>query len=72
MSQTRSYVPFIKIAFPRTDLADACFNLIVGNAFSVFLGQYAMHMKAPTEEDFMEFGKMVSQYRGKVSEIFSK
>lgn len=72
LSQTRSYVPFIKTAFPGTDLTNACFNLIVGNAFSVFLGQYAMHMKSPTEEDLIEFGKMVSQYREKISEIFSK
>jgi len=72
LSQTRSYVPFIKTAFPGTDLTDACFNLIAGNAFSVFLGQYAMHMKSPTEEDLIEFGKMASQYRGKISELFSK
>ena len=72
LSQTRSYVPFIKTAFPGMDLTDACFNLIVGNAFSVFLGQYALHMKSPTEEDLLEFGKIVSRYRENISEFFTK
>ena len=72
LAQTKSYAPFIKIAFPGIDLTDACFNLVVGNAFSVFLGQYAMRIKSPTEEDFIEFGKIVSQYREKISEILSK
>jgi hypothetical protein len=72
LAQTKSYVPFIKTAFPGIDITDACFNLIVGNAFSVFLGQYAMRMKSPTEEDFVEFGKITSQYRERISKIFSK
>lgn len=72
LSQTKSYVPFIKTAFPSIDLTNACFNLIVGNAFSVFLGQYAMRIKSPTEEDLIEFSKMASQYREKISEFFSK
>ena len=71
LMQTKSYIPFIKTAFPGTNLTDACFNLIVGNAFSVFLGQYAMRMKSPTDEDFAEFGKMTNQYRGKIAELFS-
>lgn len=72
LSQTKPYLPFIKTAFPSTDLTDACFNLIVGNAFSVFLGQYAMHMKSPTEEDLIEFGKMTNKYKEKISDLFSK
>lgn len=72
LAQTKSYVPFLKTAFPGTDLTDACFNLIVGNAFSVFLSQYAMRIKAPTEEDMIEFGKTASRYREKISEILSK
>ncbi len=72
LAQTKSYVPFIKTAFPGMDLADACFNLVVGNAFSVFLGQYAIRIKSPTEEDLIEFGKMASQYRKKISELFSE
>ncbi len=72
LAQTKSYVPFIKTAFPGMDLADACFNLIVGNAFSVFLGQYAMRIKSPTEEDLIEFGKMAGQYREKISALFSE
>ena len=71
LMQTKSYIPFIKTAFPGTNLTDACFNLIVGNAFSVFLGQYAMRMKSPTDEDFAEFGKMTNQYRDKIVELFS-
>ncbi|WKT58679.1 hypothetical protein QVH35_04770 [Candidatus Nitrosotenuis chungbukensis] len=72
LAQTKSYVPFIKTAFPGMNLADACFNLVVGNAFPVFLGQYAMRIKSPTEEDLIEFGKMASQYREKISELFSE
>ncbi|MFN3654985.1 MAG: hypothetical protein ACK4TO_06625 [Candidatus Nitrosotenuis sp.] len=72
LNQAKSYRPFIKTAFPSINLSDACFNLIVGNAFSVFLGQYAMRMQSPTEQDFAEFGSLVSQYKEKINELFQK
>jgi hypothetical protein len=72
LAQTKSYQPFIKTAFPTMNMSDACFNVIVANAFSVFLSQYAMRMISPTEADFAEFGTMVSQYKEKINEIFSK
>ncbi|MEO9309768.1 MAG: hypothetical protein ABI337_05675 [Nitrososphaera sp.] len=72
LSQAKSYQPFIKTAFPGVNLSDACFNLIAGNAFSVFLGQYAMRMQSPTEQDFVEFGNLVGQYREKINELFQK
>lgn len=70
IGQTKSYMPFVKTAFPTANMADACFNLIVGNAFFVFLGQYAMRVRTPSEQDLAEFGTLVSQYRTKVEEIF--
>lgn len=72
LQQTKSYQPFIKNAFPGVNVADACFNLMVGNAFSVFLSQYAMRMISPTEEDFVEFGRLTSQYKEKIEDLFSK
>jgi hypothetical protein len=72
LNQTKSYQPFIKTAFPGMNPSDACFNLVVGNAFSVFLSQYAMRMISPTEEDFVEFGKLTSQYREKINKLFSQ
>jgi hypothetical protein len=71
LSQTKSYQPFIKTAFPAMNMSDACFNLIAANAFSVFLGQYAMRMISPTEQDFAEFGTLVSSYKKKIDELFS-
>lgn len=71
-SQTKSYQPFIKTAFPAMDVSEACFNLIAANAFSVFLGQFALRMMSPTEQDFAEFGSMVSKYKEKISELFKK
>ena len=72
LEQTKSYQPFIKTAFPGLNLTDACFNLVVGNAFLVFLSQYAMRMISPTEADFAEFGTLVGQYKEKINEIFAK
>lgn len=72
LAQTKSYQPFIKTAFPTMNMSDACFNLIAANAFSVFLSQYAMRIISPTEADFAEFGALVSQYKEKINEIFSK
>lgn len=70
IGQAKSYLPFVKNAFPNTNLSDACFNLIVSNAFYVFLSQYAMRIQSPSEQDFAEFGNLVSQYRAKVDEMF--
>lgn len=72
VNQAKSYQPFLKNAFPGINLSDACFNLIVGNAFSVFLTQYAIRMRSPGEDDFIEFGKLAGQYRDKINEMFSK
>ena len=69
--QTKSYLPFLKIAFPNVkDLSEMCFNLMVGNAFTTFLSQYTLRMKSPTEDDFVEFGTLVEKYRDKVKELF--
>ncbi|NDB32189.1 MAG: hypothetical protein EB150_03980 [Nitrososphaeria archaeon] len=70
LEQTKAYQPFIKTAFVGMNMADACFNLVVGNAFSVFLGQYAIRMISPTEQDFAEFGQITSQYRKKIDQLF--
>lgn len=72
LAQTKSYQPFIKTAFPTMNMSDACFNLVVANAFSVFLSQYAMRIISPTEADFAEFGTLVSQYKERINEMFSK
>ena len=71
ISQTESYLPFIKIAFPFSqNLADACFSLIVGSALSVFLNQYAIRMKSPSASDFEDFGRLVSKYRTQIDQFF--
>ena len=71
VQQTESYLPFIKTAFPYTNnLADSCFSLIVGNALSVFINQYAMRLKFPQESDFKEFGKLTFKYRNQVDKFF--
>jgi hypothetical protein len=72
LAQTQSYQPFLRTAFPGVNLADACFNLIVGNAFSVFLNQFAIRLLSPTEEDFAEFGRLASKYKEKIDRLFSK
>jgi len=72
LDQTKSYQPFIKNAFPGVNPADACFNVIVGNAFSVFLSQYAMRLISPTEQDFADFGNLASQYKEKIDALFAK
>ena len=71
VQQTESYIPFIKIAFPYSkNLADACYSLIVGNALSVFINQYAMRMKYPSASDFEDFGRLTMKYRNQVDSIF--
>jgi hypothetical protein len=72
ISQTETYLPFIKVAFPYSkNLADGVYNLIIGNALSVFINQYAMRMKYPTTEDFTEFGKLVLRYRDQIDQFFT-
>ena len=71
ISQTETYLPFIKVAFPFSrNLADGVYSLIIGNALSVFINQYAMRMKYPTAEDFTDFGKLAIQYREKIDQFF--
>ncbi len=71
ISQTETYIPFIKIVFPYSkNLADGVYNLIIGSALSVFVNQYAMRMKYPTAEDFVEFGKLSFKYRDQIDKFF--
>ena len=71
IQQTKSYLPFIKIAFPFSkNTADACYSLIVGNALSVFINQYAMRITYPTESDFVEFGKLTIKYKDRIEKLF--
>jgi hypothetical protein len=71
ISQIEAYLPFIKVAFPYSkNLADACYNLIVGSAVLIFLNQYAMRLKYPTAEDFTEFGKVTLKYRDQIDQFF--
>jgi hypothetical protein len=71
ISQTEAYLPFIKVAFPYSkNLPDACYNLIVGSAVSVFVNQYAMRLKYPSAEDFAEFGKITVRYRDQIDKFF--
>ena len=72
ISQTETYLPFIKVAFPYSkNLADGVYNLMIGNALSVFINQYAMRMKYPTTDDFTEFGKLVLRYRNQIDQFFT-
>ena len=71
VSQTETYLPFIKVAFPYSkNVADGVYNLIIGSALSVFVNQFAMRMKYPNEEDFAEFGKITLRYRDQVDQFF--
>lgn len=71
LTQTKAYLPFLKIAFPQTkDLPELCYNLMVGNALTTFLSQYTLRMQSPSQEDFTEFGVLMEQYRQKVKELF--
>ena len=71
IQQTKSYLPFIKIAFPFSkNVAEACYSLVVGNALSVFINQYAMRMQYPAEEDFVEFGKLTIKYKDRIEKLF--
>jgi hypothetical protein len=71
INQTGAYVPFLKVAFPRVrDISDLTFNMMIGNALTVFITQFAMRMQSPSESDFAEFGKLVEAYRSRVKELF--
>ncbi len=71
ISQTETYLPFIKIVFPYSNnVADSVYNLIIGSALSVFVNQYTMKMKNPTVEDFTDFGKIALKYRDQIDQFF--
>jgi len=72
ISQTETYLPFIKVAFPYSNnIADGVYSLIIGSALSVFVNQFAMKMKYPTAEDFADFGKVALKYRDQVDKFFT-
>jgi hypothetical protein len=71
ISQTETYLPFIKVAFPYSNnVADGVYNLIIGSALSVFVNQFATRMISPTVADFTEFGKIALKYRDQVDQFF--
>jgi len=71
ISQTETYLPFIRVAFPYSNnMADGVYNLIIGSALSIFVNQFAMKMKNPSVDDFTEFGKIALKYRDQVDQFF--
>ncbi len=71
ISQTETYLPFIKVVFPYSNnVADSVYNLIIGSALSVFVNQFAIKMKNPTVEDFTDFGKIAVKYRDQIDQFF--
>jgi len=71
ISQTETYLPFIKVAFPYSNnVADGVYNLITGSALSMFMNQYTLKMKYPTAEDFTDFGKITLKYRDQIDQFF--
>ena len=71
ISQTETYLPFIKIVFPYSNnVADSVYNLIIGSALSVFVNQFTMKMKNPSVEDFTDFGKIALKYRDQIDQFF--
>jgi len=71
ISQTETYLPFIKVAFPYSNnIADGVYNLITGSALSLFINQYALKMKYPTADDFKDFGKISLKYRDQIDQFF--
>lgn len=71
INQTRVYLPFLKVAFPGVrDLSELTFNMMAGNALTVFVSQFAMRMQSLSESDFAEFGKILEPYRNKVKDLF--
>ncbi len=70
ISQSKVYLPFIKVAFPYSkNPTDACYNLIVGSAVLLFLNQYAIRLKFPTPEEFTEFGEITLKYREEIEQF---
>jgi len=71
ISQTETYLPFIKVAFPYSNnVADGVYNLITGSALSIFMNQYTLKMKYPTAADFTDFGKITLKYRDQIDQFF--
>jgi PhoPQ-activated pathogenicity-related protein len=71
ISQTETYLPFIKVVFPYSNnVADSVYNLIIGSALSVFVNQFTMKMKNPTVEDFTDFGKIALKFRDQIDQFF--
>ncbi len=71
ISQTETYLPFIKVVFPYSNnVADSVYNLIIGSALSVFVNQFAIKMENPTVEDFTDFGKIAIKYRDQIDRFF--
>ncbi len=71
LNQTKIYLPFLKMAFPAVkDLSEMTFNMMVGNALTVFVSQCAMRMQIPSASDYTEFGQIVEVYKSKVKELF--
>jgi hypothetical protein len=71
LNQTKAYLPFLKVAFPAVrDLSELTFNMMMGNAFTLFVAQLAFRMQTPSASDFVEFGQIVESYRSKVKELF--
>ncbi len=71
LNQTKIYLPFLKMAFPAVqDLSEMTFNMMVGNALTVFISQCAIRMQIPSASDYAEFGQIVEVYQSKVKELF--
>ena len=71
ISQTETYLPFIRVAFPYSNnVADGVYNLIIGSALSIFINQFAIKRKYPTADDFTGFGKIALKYRDQVDQFF--
>ena len=70
-NQTKAYLPFLKVAFPGVrDFSELVFNMMVGNALTVFISQCAMRLQSPSADDFAEFGQIVESYKSKVKDLF--
>lgn len=71
ISQTKAYLPFLRVAFPGVhDFSELVFNMMVGNALTVFISQCTMRLQSPSADDFAEFGRIVESYRSKVKDLF--
>lgn len=71
LDQIEAYRPFLSVAFPgKTDLPEFCYNMMLGNAMTTFLSQFALRLQTPDAKDFAEFGLVVEPYRQKVKDLF--